>query len=136
MLVWVGPRSKAGAWAFALAASVVGAEGRVVTVEIDPALAARARELLADRANVSVVEGDAMTADGAWEGANKVIVTFALPRIPEAWLERLPEGAVLVAPIGPCEAPQHLVRVRKVEGRIEESKHGAVRYVSNRGARA
>jgi protein-L-isoaspartate(D-aspartate) O-methyltransferase len=94
-------------------------------VEIDEALAARARELLADRSNVSVIEGDAMSAHGPWASANKVIATFALARIPDAWLERLADGGVLVAPVGPREAAQRLVRVRKRGELLEESTHGA-----------
>jgi protein-L-isoaspartate(D-aspartate) O-methyltransferase len=118
----------------ALAAHIVGTEGRVVTVEIDPKLAARAKELLRDAPNVLVVEGDAMTSSAGWDEANKVIVTFALPRIPDAWLERLPEAGVLVAPIGPREAAQRLVKVRRVGGELEQTAHSAVRYVANRGA--
>jgi protein-L-isoaspartate(D-aspartate) O-methyltransferase len=117
----------------ALAASVVGPEGRVVTIEIDPVLAGRAKSLLAARPNVTVLEGDAMTTEAAWEGVNKIIATFALSRIPDAWRERLPEGAVLVAPVGPRNAPQRLVRAQKRGGLVEESTHGAVRYVANRG---
>jgi protein-L-isoaspartate(D-aspartate) O-methyltransferase len=120
----------------ALAASVVGPEGRVVTIEIDPDLALRAEELLADRPNVSVVLGDGMTDTGSWEGVNKIIVTFALLQIPDAWRERLAEGALLVVPVGPRDMPQRLVRLRRKGGVLEESTHGAVRYVSNRGAKA
>jgi protein-L-isoaspartate(D-aspartate) O-methyltransferase len=117
----------------ALAAHIVGPDGRVVTVEIDPLLAARAKELLADLPNVAVIEADAMTLTEEWSGTNKVIVTFAIPRIPEAWLERVPEGGVLVAPVGPPETAQRLVRVRRADGALEHSAHGAVRYVANRG---
>jgi protein-L-isoaspartate(D-aspartate) O-methyltransferase len=124
----------------ALAAHVVGAEGRVFTIEFDPALAARARALLAAFAaspSVTVRQGDAMrtpmTWPDAWETANKILCTFAVDRIPEPWIARVREGAVLVAPVGPRER-QHLVRVRRERGEIVTTVHAAVRYVPNRSA--
>src|SRR5580658_4072262 len=50
----------------ALAAFIVGGEGRVVTFEIDAALASWARRNLADEPRVTVVHGDAMTSAPDW----------------------------------------------------------------------
>ncbi len=129
-LVEYGTGSGYGA---ALAAYVVGPGGRVVTVEIDEALAAWAGRTLAGEPNVNVVSGDATAESRPWVGAPKVSVTFAVDALPAAWLEALPEGGKLVAPVGGGD--QRLVLVTKRRGSIIQTRHGAVRYVKNRSTR-
>jgi protein-L-isoaspartate(D-aspartate) O-methyltransferase len=106
--------------------------GSVVSVEIDEPLAARATRLLAGYANVKVLAGDAAETLAAWRGADRITVTFALDEIPEAWLEAIPEGGRMVAPVG-RDSAQRLLRVDRVDGELVWSDHGAVRYVRNRG---
>jgi protein-L-isoaspartate(D-aspartate) O-methyltransferase len=129
-LVELGAGSGYGA---ALAAFIVGAGGSVTTFEIDPVLAARAADTLLDQPNVTVVEGDAVTNSDQWCGASRVVVTFAIDAWPRPWLDALPEGGRLVAPLG--RGDQRLVLAEKRGGRILETDHGAVRYVRNRSAR-
>jgi protein-L-isoaspartate(D-aspartate) O-methyltransferase len=114
----------------ALAAFIVGSEGRVVTVEIDDSLFAWARGTLADRPNVEVRRGDATAVGFAPAGAPKVVATFAVGALPPAWLEALPEGGKLVAPVGGRE--QKLVLATKRHGSVAQTTHAAVRYVKNR----
>jgi protein-L-isoaspartate(D-aspartate) O-methyltransferase len=128
-LVELGTGSGYGA---ALAAFVVGPGGRVRTFEIDPALAAWARRTLSGEPNVTVVEADAIESAPRWRGAKKVVATFALESLPAAWLEALPEGGMLVAPVGDRDGDQRLVLATKRAGVVVESDHGAVRYVKNR----
>jgi protein-L-isoaspartate(D-aspartate) O-methyltransferase len=130
-LVELGSGSGYGA---ALASSIVGAEGRVVTIEIDSGLAARARELLTELPNVTVLEGDAVESVGFWGGASKIVCTFAVREIPDSWLSAIPEGGSLVAPVGRFESDQRLVRVDRRDWRLVTTDHGAVRYVRNRSA--
>jgi protein-L-isoaspartate(D-aspartate) O-methyltransferase len=131
-LVELGTGSGYGA---ALAAFVVGPQGRVVTLEIDPSLADWARRTLADQPNVTVHCADAVSSVGHWRGATKVSVTFAVDSLPGEWLHALPEGGSLVAPVGARDRDQRLVLVRREGGRLVESEHGAVRYVKNRSTR-
>jgi protein-L-isoaspartate(D-aspartate) O-methyltransferase len=131
-LVELGTGSGYGA---ALAGFVVGPEGRVVTLEIDPTLADWARHTLADLPNVAVHCADAVSSVQHWRGANKVSVTFAVDSLPGEWLHALPEGGSLVAPVGARDRDQRLVLVRREGGRLVESEHGAVRYVKNRSTR-
>ncbi|SIO85541.1 methyltransferase, FxLD system [Nocardiopsis sp. JB363] len=90
-----------GGYNAALIAEVVGPEGEVTTVDIDPDITARARELLAaggyDR--VRVVTADA--AQGVEEGASydAIIVTAGAWDVPPAWIEQLTEGGRLVVPL-------------------------------------
>ena len=129
-LVELGAGSGYGA---ALAAFIVGDAGRVLTFEIDPVLAEWARRTLAGESNVEVVEGDAVSTSPQWRGARKVVVTFAVDAWPDAWLEALPDGGRIVAPVGKDD--QRLVMAERRGGRIAESDHGAVRYVKNRSTR-
>jgi len=115
----------------ALAAVIVGARGAVLTIEIDEALAARARALLADRPNVIAMHGDAMTAKDFFAEYNKIAAAFAVDPLPDAWVSALRPSAMLVAPVG--RETQRLVRVaRDARGAITTTDFGAVRYVPNR----
>ena len=131
-LVELGAGSGYGA---ALAAFVVGKAGSVVTFEIDEGLASWATRTLAGEPNVHVVRADAMSSMGQWGGAHKVVATFAVTSLPGQWLDALPEGGRLVAPVGPRERDQQLVLAIRRQGRIVETEHGAVRYVKNRSGR-
>jgi protein-L-isoaspartate(D-aspartate) O-methyltransferase len=116
----------------ALASHIVGEHGRVTTIEIGKALAARAKELLGDRPNVVVHEGDAVRSEGLWQEARRVVCTFAVDALPEPWLEALPRGGVLVAPVGAGARDQRLIRVVKTIDGPQVTDHGGVRYVRNR----
>jgi protein-L-isoaspartate(D-aspartate) O-methyltransferase len=116
----------------ALASHIVGDSGSVLSIEIDETLAARAKRLLARHANVTIVAGDAGELSAEWKGFDRITVTFAVDDIPRAWLDAIPEGGRLVAPIG-RETGQRLVRVDRVDGGLVWSDHGGVRYVRNRG---
>jgi len=128
-LIELGAGSGYGA---ALAAFVVGPEGGVITFEIDETLAAWAARNVAGEPNVKVVHADAMTSTWQWGAAKKIVATFAVSTLPAAWVDALPEGGKLVAPVGPRDRDQQLVRVVRHHGRVVESEHGAVRYVKNR----
>jgi protein-L-isoaspartate(D-aspartate) O-methyltransferase len=85
----------------ALLAHLVGQAGRVVTIEIDPELAAQARTNLA-AAGVAGVE--VATADGAagWTDDapyDRVIVTASTDDLAPAWTEQLAAGGRLVLPL-------------------------------------
>ena len=60
-------------------------------------------------------------------------MTFAIEALPAAWLDAMPDGGKLVAPVG--ESDQRLVLVEKRHGALVETDHGAVRYVKNRSTR-
>jgi protein-L-isoaspartate(D-aspartate) O-methyltransferase len=131
-LVELGSGSGYGA---ALASFIVGLAGSVRSFEIDEALFARARSNVADRPNVEVLLRDAMVSMEGWQGAAKVVATFALDALPQSWVDALPEGGRLVAPVGAREGDQRLVLARREGGRVVETDHGAVRYVQNRSRR-
>ncbi|WSU15413.1 methyltransferase domain-containing protein [Streptomyces albidoflavus] len=87
-------------WNAALLAHRTGA-GNVVTVEVDGAVAERARRALrASGAPVRVVHGDGFR--GFPEGApyDRIVATCGLRSLPFAWVRQARPGAVIVAPWG------------------------------------
>ncbi|WP_346655824.1 methyltransferase domain-containing protein [Streptomyces sp. RFCAC02] len=87
-------------WNAALLAARLG-DRRVVTVEIDPAVAARARTALREAgASPHVVCGDGR--DGYADGApyDRLIATVGVRDVPPAWLRQTRPGGLIVAPWG------------------------------------
>ena len=84
----------------ALLAALVGPAGTVVSVEIDPETAARARAALqAAGSRVQVVVGDGR---GGWPQAapyDRMIVTASSAGVPRAWFDQLRPGGRLVLPL-------------------------------------
>lgn len=117
----------------ALLAALVGPSGRVVGVEIDPDLAARARENLAANASVEIVTGDALS-DRVWRdlaGIDKVTAGFALEELTPEVGRGLPEGAVFVGPVG--SDTQRLARAVRTGAGWAVELFEEVRYVADRG---
>jgi protein-L-isoaspartate(D-aspartate) O-methyltransferase len=98
----------------ALLAELVGPEGRVVTVELDPEVSARARECLeaAGYGRVIAVCGDGRLGYPPGAPYDRITVTAAAERLEAAWLEQLRDGGYLQVPLaaGPAEAIATFVR--------------------------
>jgi protein-L-isoaspartate(D-aspartate) O-methyltransferase len=136
----------------AVARELIGPDGRIVSLEIDPQLAARARRLIgllddddAEPGRITLFEGDAhliapplLRSIPEPRSPIKVAVTYALPAVPEELIAVLPEGGRLVAPVtSPLDrslnlGEQQLLRWEKRAGEVRTSAHGAVRYVTAR----
>jgi protein-L-isoaspartate(D-aspartate) O-methyltransferase len=118
----------------ALLARVVGADGRVHGIEVDPALAALAADAVAGTPGVTVSCADARDPS-SWpiDGFTRIAVGFALDALPQAWADALPIGGVIVAPV--CrDGGQRLVRaVRTPAGFVTEVLE-EVLYVRARSA--
>ena len=56
-------------------------------------------------------------------------MTAAPDRLPEALVEQLAEGGLLVVPVGPQSYDQRLERFWKKDGRLMMEDLGAVRFV-------
>jgi protein-L-isoaspartate(D-aspartate) O-methyltransferase len=111
----------------ALIANVVGPEGLVCTLEIDDEVSRQARANLA-AAGVQGVQ--VMHADGAagWPAEapfDRIIVTASVDDLAMAWLDQLPDGGHLVAPLA-LAGPMQLCTAFVKEGRalISESLSG------------
>ncbi|ADD43890.1 protein-L-isoaspartate O-methyltransferase family protein [Stackebrandtia nassauensis] len=82
-----------------IAATVVGPTGAVVSVEVDPAVAARAETKLADTPQVTVMCGDGGL--GAPDAAPfDRLIAWTTPRvIPAPWVRQMRDGGVIVTPV-------------------------------------
>lgn len=83
----------------ALLACRAGAEN-VVTIEIDPQLAARASTRLAELGiHTPVITGDGELGHAAGGPYDRIVATASVRHIPPAWLQQLRPGGVLLAPL-------------------------------------
>ena len=80
----------------AMMAEVVGPSGSVVGLELQPDLAARAKQNLAGYGNVMVEAGDGVAFDPG--ECNAMFVNCGVTHPQTKWLERLREGGRLVVP--------------------------------------
>lgn len=103
----------------------------VETVEVVPELGERASRVLVEMGctNVRVHVGDGW--NGYPEGApfDRIVVTAAPDHLPEALVEQLVEGGLLVAPVGPQSSDQRLERFWKKDGKLLMEDLCAVRFV-------
>lgn len=117
----------------ALLAAQVGPTGAVVSVEIDPALSARARANV-DAPQVTCIEGDALDP-ATWQAhvaaLRKVVVGFALESLPSSWLAALTPGTIVVAPLR-VGGQLRLARAHHRGDRFEVEPLEPVRYVAAR----
>lgn len=110
----------------ALLGALVGPAGTVVSVEIDPAVAANARRRLdeAGTDNVKIITGDGAAGHAPVAPYDRIIATCKAPngRVPCAWAEQLAPGGLLAVPLDIHGVPETTVVVyfRKIApGRME-----------------
>jgi protein-L-isoaspartate(D-aspartate) O-methyltransferase len=103
----------------------------VLTIERYKTLADRARGRLTKLgcANVEVMLGDGYDVPAQAGNFDRIIVTAAMERIPDALAERLEPDGVLIAPVGPLHATQTLVRLVRTDTGFERKALVDVRFV-------
>ena len=104
----------------------------VYTIEIVPELARSAAATLKDLGyrNVTVKAGDGYQGWPAEAPFDRIILTAAPPRIPQALLDQLRPGGKLVAPEGALPFAQDLVVVEKTrQGKLEKRSIIPVMFV-------
>jgi protein-L-isoaspartate(D-aspartate) O-methyltransferase len=104
---------------------------QVLTIERYRTLADTARARLAKLGydNIEVMLGDGYDIPPSAGTFDRIIVTAAMEKIPEALLARLEPGGILIAPVGPHHGTQTLVRVVKTEAGFERRELVDVRFV-------
>jgi protein-L-isoaspartate(D-aspartate) O-methyltransferase len=103
----------------------------VDTLEVVHELAERARRTLAELAcsNVDVHVGDGWAGLPARAPFDRILVTAAPDELPQALVDQLAEGGLIVVPVGPQSRDQRLERHRKREGQLVREDLCAVRFV-------
>ena len=104
----------------AIMAEVLGPLGNVIGLELQPELAARAKENLAGYANVTVEGGDGAEFDPAERDA--ILVNCGVTHPQTKWLERLCEGGRLVVPftmaVNPTIGQGVMTKITRSDGRF------------------
>jgi protein-L-isoaspartate(D-aspartate) O-methyltransferase len=103
----------------------------VVSVERFRTLADTARERLARLGydNVEVVVGDGFAGVPQNAPYDRIIVTAAAEEVPDALVEQLAEGGVMVLPLGPRDEPQRIVKLTKTPTGLAREQLIPVRFV-------
>jgi protein-L-isoaspartate(D-aspartate) O-methyltransferase len=104
---------------------------QVLTLERFRTLAdgARARLSKVGCDNVEVLLGDGFDVPASAGNFDRIIVTAAMELIPEGLTERLDPGGVLIAPVGPPQDTQTLVRIIRTDAGFERKELVDVRFV-------
>ncbi len=104
---------------------------QVLTIERYRTLADSARIRLAKLGcdNVEVMLGDGFNIPPGAGTFDRIIVTAAMEQIPEALMERLEPGGILIAPVGPHQGTQTLVRVTRTDAGFDHKALVDVRFV-------
>ena len=79
--------------------------------------------------NVEVMLGDGFDIPVGAGSFDRIMVTAAMEEIPEALTQRLEPGGVLIAPVGPHQGTQTLVRMIRTEGGMVRKDLVDVRFV-------
>lgn len=103
----------------------------VITVERFRTLTDRARERLKKLGcrNVDVLVGDGVDLPDSVGTFDRIVVTAALTEIPPRLVEMLEPGGVMIAPVGPHDRAQRLVKVAKTEEGVTTTDLIDVRFV-------
>jgi protein-L-isoaspartate(D-aspartate) O-methyltransferase len=104
---------------------------QVLTIERYRTLADSARDRLEKLGchNVEVMLGDGFDIPAGAGSFDRIIVTAAMEQIPDALAERLEPDGVLIAPVGPHQGIQTLVRLTRTNAGFDRKGLVDVRFV-------
>lgn len=130
----VGPRMKVleiGTGSGYQAAVLSRLCGHVFTIERYRTLAdtARARLEKLGYHNIEVMFGDGFDIPAGAGDFDRIIVTAAMEKIPDSLLARLEPGGILIAPVGPHQGTQMLVRITRTDAGFDRKELVEVRFV-------
>jgi protein-L-isoaspartate(D-aspartate) O-methyltransferase len=105
--------------------------GHVLSIERYRTLADSARARLEQLGcdNVEVLLGDGFDLPAGGGNFDRIIVTAAMEQVPEALTQRLEPGGTLIAPVGPHQGTQTLIRLTRTEAGLERKALVDVRFV-------
>ncbi|MCB0514460.1 MAG: protein-L-isoaspartate(D-aspartate) O-methyltransferase [Chitinophagales bacterium] len=110
---------------------VMGA--RVYTIERIKTLHLATEKFLKEKLGIFRIKclyGDGFAGNAAYAPYDRILITAAAPEIPNALLQQLAVGGVLVIPLGNFETQQKMLRiVKKSETDFVTEEHGTFRFV-------
>jgi protein-L-isoaspartate(D-aspartate) O-methyltransferase len=126
-----------GGYNAALIAELVGPEGQVTTVDIDPFVTERASQYLAETGynRIQVLQVDAEGGVPQRAPFDRIIVTAGAWDVPPAWIEQLAEDGLLVVPLRLRGLTRSFAHARN-EGNLVSQNYDLCGFVSMQGAGA
>ena len=115
----------------ALLSKLVGAKGKVVTIEVVEDLVDNVKKVLKKFRNVTVVSGDGSVGYVKGKLYDRIIVTAACPEVNKEWIDQLKVSGILVAPIG--IGVQSMTKIVKKKAKIVEEYLGYFQFVPLKG---
>jgi protein-L-isoaspartate(D-aspartate) O-methyltransferase len=121
----------------ALLKTLVGESGRVISIDIEPSFARRARRALGEAGHrCSVAVGDGKLG---WPGGapfDRIIATASADHVPQAWRDQLTDGGLVELPLrlSPGSPLQAVVTLRREGGRLVSRSIMAGSFMPLRGA--
>lgn len=112
--------------------SMIAKKGLVITCDIVKSLTERATLNLRDYHNVEVILGDGFKIAKEKGPFDKIILTAAIPEIPDILKDNLSENGIILAPVGGLYV-QTMIRLRKLGNKVEKEEHGEFVFVPIRG---
>ncbi|MBD3263058.1 protein-L-isoaspartate(D-aspartate) O-methyltransferase [Candidatus Woesearchaeota archaeon] len=112
----------------AILSKVVGARGKIYTIERLEKLYKYAKRKLRNYKNVKVIHGDGSKGYEERAPFDRIIVTAAAPKLPEKLFDQLKENGVLIAPVG-SGMQQRMLKIRKIRGKKKEEDLGSFVFV-------
>lgn len=104
----------------ALAKHVVGANGRVTSLDVDAGLIETAQARAAAESGITFLHADGLARPDLLRGQDRCWITFSVSELPETFLAALPEGCKLLAPVGsPPPSPQKYLLYTRRDGDLD-----------------
>lgn len=119
----------------ALLAYLVGSDGEVITVELDPDIATAAEHHLrqAGASNVSVVVADGWTGVGGSGPFDRIEATVGVWDVSPAWVEQLRTSGLIVVPLWLRAGLQGSVAFQELDGRLASTSIEPCGFMRLRG---
>jgi protein-L-isoaspartate(D-aspartate) O-methyltransferase len=104
---------------------------KVFTIERQKTLFERTSKLLPKLGHpgIKFFYGDGYKGLPSFAPFDKIIITAAAPYIPEALLNQLKPGGIMVIPVGPDDVQIMTTVTRLPDGSLKKREHGAFRFV-------
>ncbi|MFO8051547.1 MAG: protein-L-isoaspartate O-methyltransferase, partial [Thermoplasmatota archaeon] len=108
----------------AVTSRLVGDDGWVYTVERIGKLVMKARRNLSEAGiqNVTVVEGDGSIGIPQEAPYDRIYYTCAAPDVPDIIKNQVKDGGMILAPVGPKQGTQRLMRLTREDDIFEEER--------------
>lgn len=106
-------------------------EAKVFTIERQRALFDKAIQFLPKLGypQIKIFYGDGFKGMPAFAPFDRILVTAGAPRIPEALLEQLKTGGILVIPLGADDIQVMVTLTKIAPDKYEKREHGTFRFV-------